>query len=114
MEFALMVIENETSRRNVGENRVEHRRRLAKWMTDQAHAGRLRGGEAFETEKAPVTVRRHPNGNHVVTEGPFAPGDETNGGFVVIDVASQQEAIDIAKSWPTGETIEIWAVWSPP
>jgi hypothetical protein len=112
MKFVLMVIENEMSKHAVRENRTEHRRQLERWMAEQAKTGRLRGGEAFDTEKAPVTIRRERDGSHVVAEGPFALGNETNGGFIVVEVADRQEAIAVAKSWPTGETIEIWHVWT--
>ena len=113
MRFALVTLETEESRRHVREDRDEHNARLAAWMTRQAEAGKLIAGEAFETEHTgPVTVRR---GGHAVTvtEGPFADGSETLGGYVIVDVADRAEAVELAKTWPTGETIEVRPIWTP-
>ncbi len=112
MKFALVTFENDQSRRSVRENRKEHRARLEAWMAEKGRAGKLVGGEAFETEKiAPVTVR-HRNGDGVtVTEGP-ATEPETLGGFVLVEVANRDEAVGLAKSWPTPETIEVRPIWS--
>jgi hypothetical protein len=112
MKFALVAFETPDSRRHIQEHREEHRKSLEAWVGEQAQAGRLVGGEAFETEQiAPVTVR-HTSGNGVeVTEGPAAGGEETLGGYFIIQVADRDEAVEVAKSWPTGETIEIRPVW---
>ncbi len=81
-------------------------------MAEQARAGKLLGGEAFETETiGPVTVRRAGAGEVTVAEGPFAGAAETLGGFLLVDVADREEAVELAKSWPTEETIEIRPIW---
>ena len=115
MKFALVVIETEESRRGVREHRDQHRARIQAWMAEQAQAGTLIGGEAFETETVgPVTVRRDAGGAATVTEGPFAGARETLGGYLLVDVANRDEAVELAKSWPTGETIEVRPIWGGP
>ena len=47
-----------------------------------------------------------------VTEEPFAGESETLGGFLVVDVADREEAVELVKSWPTGETIEVRPIWA--
>ncbi|MEU9445737.1 YciI family protein [Streptomyces sp. NPDC048304] len=42
-----------------------------------------------------------------MTDRPAQAGEETLGGWFIIDVADREEAIEIAKSLPTPETIEI-------
>nr|WP_281260740.1 YciI family protein [Murinocardiopsis flavida] len=107
-----MSMESPASRRSIREDRERHRKRIEGWMRDQAEAGTLVGGEAFETESVgPVTVRSDAAGRTTVTEGPFAPGEETLGGFVLVEVADRAEAIRAAESWPTGETIEVRPIW---
>ena len=102
MKFALVTIETEQSKRSIVEDRAKHRESIEAWMSQQAQAGKLLGGEAFETEKmGPVTV----------TEEPCAGESETLGGFILADVADRDEAVELARSWPTGETIEVRPVW---
>ncbi len=113
MKFTLVTIETDTSRRDIIEDRAKHRKSIEAWMSEQFQAGKLIGGEAFETEKmGPVTVRRDGAGAVSVTEEPFAGESETLGGFVVVDVADREEAVELAKSWPTGETIEVRPIWA--
>jgi hypothetical protein len=39
---------------------------------------------------------------------------ETLGGYLLVEVADRDEAVDLARSWPTGETIEVRPLWSAP
>ncbi len=51
LKFALVIIETEESKRNVLEDRAEHRKSIEAWMAEQGRAGKLVGGEAFETQE---------------------------------------------------------------
>lgn len=114
MRFALVTLETEESRRHVREHRDEHNARLAEWMAKQAKEGKLIAGEAFETgHPGPVTIRRGGDGTVTVTDSPATGGSETLGGYVIIDVADRAEAVELAKTWPTGETIEVRPIWTP-
>lgn len=114
MRFAFVVVETEASRRHVRERRADHRARIEGWMGEQARSGRLLGGEAFETEAmGPVTLRRTPDGGVDIVEGPFAGERETLGGYLLIEAADRDEAVAIASTWPTGETIEVRPIWIP-
>jgi hypothetical protein len=112
VKFALVTFETPDSRRHIQEHREEHRNSIAAWVGEQAQAGRLVGGEAFETEKTgPATVRFGEKGAEVI-DGPATGGDETLGGYFIIQAANRDEAVEIAKTWPTGETIEVRPVWA--
>lgn len=112
MRFALVIIETAHSKRQIRDDRAGHRARLEAWSVQQAQAGKLVGGEAFETETiGPVTVRRDDSGQVTVTEGPFADERETLGGYMLIDVADRDEAVALAASWPTAKTIEVRPIW---
>lgn len=114
MRFAFVIIETEHSRRHVRERRADYRARIEAWMGEQARAGALVGGEAFETEAmAPVTVRCAPDGGAVVTEGPFGGEAETLGGHLLMAAVDRDGAIAPAATWPTDETIEVRPIWSP-
>lgn len=113
MTFALVIVETEGSRRRAREHRTEHRESIQAWMAEQARAGELIGGEAFETERVgPVTVRRDSTGAMTVTEAPFAGERETLGGYLLVDVADRDEAVALAQLWPTGETIRVRPIWT--
>ncbi|MEU3892203.1 YciI family protein [Streptomyces sp. NPDC029041] len=112
MKFAIVIIENAESRRQIQEDRASFRKQIEGWMGQQAQAGALVGGEAFETESiAPVTVRRDADGARKAVEGPFAGGDETLGGYIIVEAADREAAVEIAKTWPTPETLEVRPLW---
>jgi hypothetical protein len=56
-----------------------------------------------------------PGGKATVTDGPFSEAKEVLGGYWLIDVASQDEAVEWAKKCPGGENeiIEIRQIQDP-
>ena len=114
MRFALVIVETETSRHNLKVNRADHRKQIETWMARHVQSGKLIGGEAFETEAVqPVTVRRNAVGDVSVSEAAFSGESETLGGYVLVDVVNRDEAVELAKTWPVPETIEVRPLWSP-
>lgn len=112
MRFALVIVETESSRRSIELDQDRHRKHIETWMAQHAQSGTLIGGEAFETETvAPVTVRRGHSGEVSVSEAAFSGESETLGGYILVDVANRTEAVELAKSWPTSETIEVRPLW---
>ncbi|MER6299817.1 YciI family protein [Kitasatospora sp. NPDC001539] len=108
MKFALVIFETPESRRRIQADRDAYRTAYETWIGRVAAAGKLVGGEAFDTERAlPVTVRKAPDGSPRVTEGPAGIGEETLGGWFVLETADREEAVELAKGLPTPETIEI-------
>ncbi|MFE7549322.1 YciI family protein [Streptomyces gardneri] len=47
------------------------------------------------------------DGTSTVTDGPAHPGEETLGGWLIIDVADRAAALELAKGLPAPETVEI-------
>ncbi len=84
---------------------------MQKLARELASQGKLRRGAplAPEAEGALVRVR---DGRALVTDGPFAESKEVLGGFWVVDVASREEAIEIARRSPHARwgTVEVSAV----
>jgi hypothetical protein len=76
------------------------------WFEKHSRAGKIAGGEQLQGYKTVKTVRGD-NGNRVVTDGPFIESKEVIGGFAVVDVATHEEAVEMAKTWPAGP-VEIW------
>lgn len=49
-------------------------------------------------------------GKHTVTDGPFAESKEAIGGYLILNVDTMEEAVEIAKGWPLlecGSTLEV-------
>ncbi|MEW5632179.1 YciI family protein [Streptomyces hydrogenans] len=108
MRFALVIFETDESRRRIQSDRAAYRKEYEGWIGGLAAAGKLVGGEALETERVrPATVRTAADGTPVVTDGPAHAGEETLGGWFVIEVADREEAVEVARSLPTPETVEI-------
>ncbi|MCM1951083.1 YciI family protein [Streptomyces sp. G2] len=108
MKYALVIFETDESRRLIQADRAAYRKEYEGWIGGLAAAGKLVGGDALETEHtAPATVRTAADGTTVVTDGPAHTGEETLGGWFVVDVADRAEALELARSLPTPETVEI-------
>ncbi|MEU3497025.1 YciI family protein [Kitasatospora cineracea] len=108
MKFALVIFETDESRRRIQADRAAYRKEYEGWIGDLAAAGKLVGGDALETEHtAPATVRTAADGTTTVTDAPAHTGEETLGGWFVVEVADRAEALELARSLPTPETVEV-------
>lgn len=79
---------------------------VLKWWGEHSAAGRILGGEELKPTRTATTVRKQ-NGRVVVTDGPFVESKEALGGYAIIDVPDLDAAIELAKTWPVLQTIEI-------
>ncbi|MFE1315672.1 YciI family protein [Streptomyces sp. NPDC058755] len=108
MKYALVIFETDESRRRIQADRGAYRKEYEGWIGGLAAAGKRVGGEALETERiAPSTVRTAADGTSTVTDGPAHAGEETLGGWFIVEVADRAEALELAKSLPTPETVEV-------
>ena len=94
MEFLLLFTEREGDPEEP--NGFAQMNKFARELADQK---KLRRGAplALESEAARVRVR---DGKAVASDGPFAESREVVGGFWIVDVASREEALDIARRSP--------------
>jgi hypothetical protein len=70
------------------------------WFT--RHRDHIVGGEELSYPPAVKTLRRGRQGEGVVvTDGPYVETKEILGGFVILEVASMDEALKIAADWPS-------------
>lgn len=61
--------------------------------------GHFLGGEALQGAGKAVTLR-HQKGEVVVTDGPFAETKEQLGGFLLLEAANMEEAIELMSRHP--------------
>lgn len=76
-------------------------------------SGRLIIAQALQSVKTSKTVRRR-KGKRLITDGPFAETKEQLLGFVMIEAADIDEALEIAGGLPLAEigTIEVRAIYN--
>lgn len=78
-------------------------------------SGKLLAAEALQSVKTAKTVKRR-NGKKLVTDGPFTETKEQLIGFVMIEAADQEEALEIASNIPLAAMgqIEVRAIYDIP
>ena len=81
--------------------------RVRAWWGEREAAGEILDGAQLQPPTTATTVRRSPDGNVSVTDGPFMEGKEMVAGYGVIDVPDLDAAIRLASSWPAPDTLEI-------
>jgi hypothetical protein len=81
----------------------ERNEELGRWWAyteELQKAGVHVAGEALQPTMTAKTVTAR-DGNRLVTDGPFAETKEQLGGFYIVDVASEQDALDWAARMPS-------------
>src|SRR2546421_6078657 len=79
--------------------------------TDLGKAGKMVHSARLRPASEGKTVRVARDGKRSVIDGPFAETRETVGGYYMIDVASEAEAMEWAKKFPAFFHIEVRQVW---
>jgi len=79
---------------------------IGRWWSLHSETGTLVGGEQLEPPKTASTVR-HEGADSYVVDGPFIEAKEHIGGFAVVEVGSLDEALELARTWPAGGSVEV-------
>jgi hypothetical protein len=85
--------------------------RIGKWFEEHGKSGKIVGGKELEPAATAKTVRFR-SGKPVVTDGPFMESKEQIGGYAIVEAKDIDEAVEIAKGWPSGSTVEVRPVVS--
>jgi hypothetical protein len=72
---------------------------MGRFAGELAGEGKLRGGAPLQPESAGARVELR-GGKALVSDGPFAESKEVIGGFFVVEAASREEAVEVAKRCP--------------
>jgi hypothetical protein len=75
------------------------------WFAE--HRARIGGSNQLQGPETATSVRFGPDGQPVVTDGPYLEGKEAIGGYAEVDVADLDEALRMARTWPGRGTVEI-------
>ena len=108
MKYVLLFVETEQFARDLAgmgpSERQQAYDRVNEWFAD--HADKLRGGSKLKSPETATTVRLD-GGEPVIIDGPFVEGKEVVSGYVEIEVADLDEALQAAKTWPGCPVVEI-------
>jgi len=72
---------------------------IQEWVADLEKRGAAVIGDRLVDAAESIVVRRR-NGETIITDGPYVEAKEWIAGFDVIDVASRDEAVEIAAAHP--------------
>lgn len=76
------------------------------WFERLREEGKFKAAQPLFGEGKVVSGKK----KRTVTDGPFAESKETVGGYLILDVDTMEEALEIAKEWPLldcGSTLEV-------
>jgi len=71
--------------------------RWTTWMEDLTSQGAIKGGQPLDRYEGKIVSWKN---GQIVVDGPFAESKEAIGGYFLLEVDGQQEAVKIAKQCP--------------
>jgi len=81
--------------------------RVRAWFAEHGAACRIVGGEELGRPGGARTVRKRG-----ISDGPFIESKELLGGFIVVEVESEDVALEMARTWPglvhDSDRVEVW------
>lgn len=75
---------------------------MGAYMQEMTDAGVFRAGEGLRASAVGARISFR-GGTPTVTDGPFAETREVIGGFILIEVASREEALAWVRRWPEAD-----------
>jgi hypothetical protein len=113
MQYALTIYDDQSKYPDLPpESPRETAEAYGKLTEEMRAAGVFRAGEGLQPVTTATTVRV-PNGERIVTDGPFAETKEQMAGFYLVDCKDLDEAIEVASKIPGAQhgSIEVRPVW---
>ncbi|WP_086841902.1 YciI family protein [Amycolatopsis kentuckyensis] len=107
MQYLLMICGDETAEEHANDG-------CGGWIEDLERRGKIRGGGGLRPPAEATTIRVR-DGEVLLTDGPFTEAKEQIGGFVVLDCADLDEALELAARHPaaTYGSIEVRPMLGP-
>lgn len=107
MRYLLMIAGDETAAAHGNDG-------CGGWSEEMDRLGKVRGGGGLRPPTEATTIRVR-DGEVLVTDGPFTEAKEQIGGFVILDCADLDEALELAARHPaaTYGSIEVRPMLGP-
>ena len=107
MKYMLMITRNEAVwDKLTAAERTDIYRQMVALSEALTARGQYLGGHPLYPSSSAASVRVR-DGKQLVTDGPFAETREQLGGYMIVDVKTREEAIDIAGRIPLARTSTI-------
>jgi hypothetical protein len=87
------------------EEMQQHMQKWMTWMSELGENNKLEGGEPLKGAGKVVEDK-----GNVITDGPYSEGKEIVGGYLIVKVSDEDEAIELSKGCPVfehGGTVEV-------
>lgn len=96
MRYVIMIMNTEASKDLSEADADQWSKEIFAWYEKWGASGKLvDGGAELDSPEKARTIRASG-----ITDGPFIEAKEVVGGFSVLETATIDEAVDIAKTWP--------------
>lgn len=79
---------------------------IGEWWAKHSQAGTIVGGDELQHPRTAKTVRPK-DGKMTVSDGPYIEAKELISGFCMVETKDQNEAVEIAKTWPGHSIVEV-------
>lgn len=79
---------------------------IGEWFSTHGKSGKIIGGEELQHRRTAKTVR-FSGKTPTVTDGPYLEAKELIGGYAILEVSDEREALELATSWPGRSTVEV-------
>lgn len=100
MRYLLLIYQNPATWESLSKDeRTALMNEAGEIWKELAASGEVVGGEALAESSKTKTVRVR-DGVPAVTDGPFIEAKEQLAGYLVVDCASEDRAVEIAARWP--------------
>jgi hypothetical protein len=115
VKYMLLIYQNPTTWQALSDEErtslMDEAGALWKELTD---SGEWVGGEGLVSPSLAKAVRTR-GGVPVVTDGPYLEAKEQLAGYLIVDVASEERAVEIAGRWPDARywAMEVRQVFAP-
>jgi hypothetical protein len=116
MKYMLLIYQNPAAWEAIADDEREQVMNEAGSIWQElTESGEAIGGEGLAPASATKTVRVR-DGVAAVTDGPFIESKEQLAGYCLVDCASEERAVEIAKRWPDARywAMEVRPLMAPP
>ena len=101
MRYIMLICGDESAWFNGGEKAEAVMRDIQAWVRKWEDAGKLaEGGALLDSVRTAKTISTGPDGQPLVTDGPYLELKEAIGGLINLVADDLDEAVGIAATWP--------------
>ena len=105
MKYAMVIVKSDQEWEALSEAERNFEA-IVDWWTRLRSTGKIEVGAELHPPRSAKTIAWL-GSEMVVTDGPYVEAKETVGGFGILNAATEAEAIEIVRTWPSTKGIRI-------